>query len=72
MISWQTSRNIAKTSLPLMENVLKPQAKSVLKLLGLTAAISVVDVEHIKNIRIRDYNNKNFIGKSDEWCNENV
>ena len=34
---------ILKTGLPLMKNVLKPLAKSVLTSLGLTAALSITD-----------------------------
>ena len=45
---------LSKTGLPLIKNVIKPLAKSVLILLGLTAAASAADAEiHKKNIRIR-------------------
>ena len=37
------SRPLLKTGLPLMKNVLKPWAKSVLIPLGLTAAVSATD-----------------------------
>ena len=43
-----------KTGLPLIKNVIKPLAKSVLIPLGLTAAASAADTGiHKKNIRIR-------------------
>ena len=43
-----------KTGLPLISNVIKPLAKSVLIPLGLTAAASAADAgTHKKNIRIR-------------------
>ena len=45
---------LLKTGLPLIKNVIKPLAKSVLIPLGLTAAASAADVGiHKKNIRIR-------------------
>ena len=45
---------LLKTGLPLIKNVIKPLSKSVLILLGLTAAASVADAGiHLKNIRIR-------------------
>ena len=45
---------ILKTGLPLIKNVIKPLAKSVLIPLGLTATASVADAGiHKKNIRIR-------------------
>ena len=45
---------LLKTGLPLIKNVIKPLAKSVLIPLGLTAAASAADAEiHKKNIRIR-------------------
>ena len=51
---------LLKTGLPLMKNVIKPLAKSVLIPLGLTAAASEADVGiHKKNIRIRKYGNIN-------------
>ena len=47
---------LLKTGLPLIKNVIKPLAKSVLILLGLTAAASAADAGiHKKNIRIRKY-----------------
>ena len=48
-------RPLLKTGLPLMKNVIKPLAKSVLILLGLTAAAaSVADAAiHKTNLRIR-------------------
>ena len=45
---------LLKTGLPLIKNVIKPLAKSVLIPLGLTAAASAADVGiHKKNLRIR-------------------
>ena len=45
---------LLKTGLPLIKNVIKPLAKSVLIPLGLTAAASAADTGiHKKNIRIR-------------------
>ena len=45
---------LLKTGLPLIANVIKPLAKSVLIPLGLTAAASAADARiHKKNIRIR-------------------
>ena len=45
---------LLKTGLPLIKNVIKPLAKTVLILLGLTAAASVADSGiHKKNLRIR-------------------
>ena len=45
---------LLKTGLPLIKNVIKPLAKSVLIPLGLTAATSAADAGiHKKNIRIR-------------------
>ena len=44
---------LLKTRLPLMKSVIKPLAKSVLILLGLTAAASAADAGiHKKNLRI--------------------
>ena len=52
---------LLKTGLPLMKNVIKPLAKSVLIPLGLTAAASAADTGiHKKNIRIRKYNTNNI------------
>ena len=57
---------LLKTGLPLISNVIKPLAKSVLIPLGLTEAVSVADAEiHKKNIGIREYNNINNI----KWWN---
>ena len=44
---------LLKTGLPLIKNVIKPLAKSVLIPLGLTAAASAADAEIYKDIRIR-------------------
>ena len=44
---------LLKTGLPLIKNVIKPLAKSVLIPLGLTTAASVADAGIHKNIRIR-------------------
>ena len=45
---------LLKTGLPLIKNVIKPLAKSVLIPLGLTAAASAADAgKHKKNLRIR-------------------
>ena len=45
---------LLKTGLPLIKNLIKPLAKSVLTPLGLTAAASAADAGiHKKNIRIR-------------------
>ena len=45
---------LLKTGLPLIKNIIKPLAKSVLIPLGLTAAASAADAGiHKKNIRIR-------------------
>ena len=52
---------LLKTGLPLIKNVIKPLAKSVLIPLGLTAAASVADAGiHKNNIRIRKYNTNNI------------
>ena len=48
---------LLKTRLPLIKNVIKPLAKSVLIPLGLTAAASAADAGIHKNIRIRKYDN---------------
>ena len=51
---------LLKTELPLIINVIKPLAKSVLIPSGLTAATSTADAGiHKKNIRIRKYDNIN-------------
>ena len=49
-------RPLLKTGLPLMKNVLKPLAKSVLIPLGLTAAATATDAD----IWVRCYNINNF------------
>ena len=52
---------LLKTGLPLIKNVVKPLAKSVLIPLALTAAASAADAGiHKKNIRIRQYYFNNF------------
>ena len=51
---------LLKTRLPLIKNVIRPLAKSVLIPLGLTAAASAADAGiHKKNLRIREYNTNN-------------
>ena len=53
---------LLKTGLPIIENVIKPLAKSVLIPLGLTSAASAADSGiHKKNLRIREYDNINNI-----------
>ena len=53
---------LLKTGLPLIKNVIKPWAKSVLIPLGLNAAASAADTEiHKKNIRFWKYDNINNI-----------
>ena len=52
---------LIKTGLPLMKNVIKPLAKSVLILLGLTAAASAADAGiHKKNLRLWNNNTNNI------------
>ena len=52
---------LLKTGLPLIKNVIKPLAKSVLIPLGLTAAASAADAGiNKKNIRIWKYNFNDF------------
>ena len=51
---------LLKTGLPLINNVIKSLAKSVLIPLGLTTAATAADVDYIKNIKIREYNTKNI------------
>ena len=51
---------LLKTGLPLLKNVIKPLAKSVLIPSGLTAAASAADAGIDKNIRIREYNINNI------------
>ena len=53
---------LLKTGLPLISNVIKPLAKSVLISLGLTAAVSAADAGiHKKNIGVWKYDNINNI-----------
>ena len=53
---------LLKTELPLIKNVIKPLAKSVLIPLGLTAAASAADAgTHKKKLRIWEYDNINNI-----------
>ena len=53
---------LLKTRLPLISNVIKPVAKSVLISLGLTAAASTADAGiHKKILKIREYDNINNI-----------
>ena len=53
---------LLKTGLPLIKNVIKPLAKSVLIPLGLTAAASAADAGiHKKNIGVWKYDNTNNI-----------
>ena len=53
--------SVLKTGLPLMKNVAKQLAESVLIPLGLTAAASAADAGiHKKNIRFRKYNTNNI------------
>ena len=48
--------SLLKTGLPLITNVIKPLAKSILIPLGLTAAVSVADAGiYKKNLRIRSW-----------------
>ena len=52
---------LLKTGLPIIKNIIKPLAKSVLIPLGLTATASAADAGiHKKNIRIRKYNTNNI------------
>ena len=52
---------LLKMGLPLIKNVIKPLAKSVLIPLGLTAAASAADVGmNKKNITFRQYNTNNI------------
>ena len=53
---------LLKTGLPLMENVIKPLAKSVLISLGLTAAASAAEagIQKKKNLRLWN-NNTNIV-----------
>ena len=53
---------LLKTGLPLIKNVIKPLAKSVLITLGYTAAASAAYAGiHKKNIRVWEYDNTNNI-----------
>ena len=52
---------LLKTGLPLIKNVIKTLAKSVLVPLELTAAASAADAGIHKNIRIWEYNNTNNV-----------
>ena len=53
---------LLKTGLPLIKNVIKPLAKSVLIPLGLNAAASAADAGiHKKNLGIWEYDNTNNI-----------
>ena len=52
---------LLKTGLPIIKNIIKPLAKSVLTPLGLTAAASAADAGiHKKNTRIGKYNTNNI------------
>ena len=57
---------LLKTGLPLIKNVIKPLAKSVLIPLGLTAAASAADAGIHKNILGSGYNNTTLIISNDE------
>ena len=57
---------LLKTGLPLIKNVIKPLAKSVLILLGLTAAASTADAGIHKKILGPDHNNTTLIISNDE------
>ena len=57
---------LLKTGLPLMKNVIKPLAKSVLIPLGLTAATSAADAEIHKQILGSGHNNTTLIISNDE------
>ena len=58
---------LLKTGLPLMKSVIKPLAKSVLILLGLTAAASAADERiHKKILRSGHNNNTTLIISNDE------
>ena len=52
---------LLKAGLQLIKDVIKPLAKSVLILLGLTAATLAADAEYIKKNRIRECYNTNNI-----------
>ena len=56
---------LLKTGLPLLKNVVKPLAKSLLITLGLTAAASAADAgKHKKNLRLWNSNTNNI-----KWWN---
>ena len=57
---------LLKTGLPLIKNVIKPLAKSVLIPLGLTAAASAVDAGIHKKILGSDHNNTTLIISNDQ------
>ena len=57
---------LLKTGLPLMKSVIKPLAKSVLLLLGLTAAASAADAGIHKKILGSGHNNTTLIISNDE------
>ena len=57
---------LLKTGLPLIKNVIKPLAKSVLILLGLTAAASAADAGIHKKILGSGHNNTTLIISNDE------
>ena len=60
---------VLKTGLPLIKNVVKPLAKSVLIPLGLTAAASAADAGiHKKNTRISKYNTNNIKWWNSWYC----
>ena len=56
---------LLKTGLPLIKNVIKPLAKSVLIPLGLTAAAQQQMWKYIKNIGIWNNNFNNFKRKNE-------
>ena len=69
---------LPKTRLPLMKNLLKPLAKSVLIPLGLTASASATDATIHKNVWIwrasfwlSQVNNINNFKWGNEWYHEN-
>ena len=51
---------LPKTELSLMENLVKPLAKSVLILIGLTPAASTADTEMYKNFKMWICNTNNI------------
>ena len=52
---------LLKTELPLIKNVIKPLAKSVLITLGLTVAASAADAAIHKNLGVWEYDDTNNI-----------